>query len=268
MADVPPYPGTPRWVKLSGIFIGILFLLVVIVVFTDVGGGDHGPGRHASPGEAGGHRRWGQLVLLGIFVLAGVAPNWGWLVDRGLPRLGRSAIVRRWPLWPRSARMPMTMTPRLRKLVLIAHVTASVGSLGAVAAFLALAVVGLTSQGAQMVRAAYIANGLIAWTIILPLILASLLIGLVQSLSTPWGLFRHYWVLAKLLLTVVTLYVLLNQLDGISHIAGVATETTVSSADLLGLRRSLRFHAAGGLVVLLVLVALSIYKPRGMTRYG
>ncbi|MPZ12108.1 MAG: hypothetical protein GEU89_18145 [Kiloniellaceae bacterium] len=162
----------------------------------------------------------------------------------------------------------MGMAPRLRKFVLTAHVTASVGALGAVAVFLALAVAGLSSRNAQLVRAAYIANGLIAWTVILPLLLTALLIGLVQSLSTPWGLFRHYWVLAKFLLTIVTLYVLLNQLDRISQIAGVAAESTLSAAELLGLRRSLRFHAAGGLVVLLLLVALSIYKPRGMTRYG
>src|SRR3546814_1581409 len=52
------------------------------------------------------------------------------------------------------------------------------------------------------------------------------------------------------------------------HSAAVAAETTLSSADLLGLRRSLRTHATGGLLVWLALVALSIYKPRGMTRYG
>jgi hypothetical protein len=71
-------------------------------------------------------------------------------------------------------------------------------------------------------------------------------------------LFRHYWVLAKLLLAVLTIIVLLLQMDGISYLAAVAAETTFSSADLLGLRRSLRFHAAGGLVVLLVTVTLSI----------
>jgi hypothetical protein len=162
----------------------------------------------------------------------------------------------------------MIMGPGLRKLVLTAHVTSSVGSLGAVAVFLALAIVGLTSQDAQTVRAAYIANGLIAWYLILPLILASLLIGVVQSLVTPWGLFRHYWVLAKLVLTVFTVFVLLLQMDGISYVAGVAAETALSADDLLGLRRSMRFHAAGGLVVLLMLVALSIYKPKGVTRYG
>jgi hypothetical protein len=162
----------------------------------------------------------------------------------------------------------MTMTPRLRKLALTAHVMSAVGSLGSVAVFLALAVAGLTSQDAQMVRAAYLAMEFTAWYVIVPLAFASLLTGLVQSLGTQWGLFRHYWVLAKLLLTVLTIIVLLLQMEGISYMAGVAAETTLSGADLLGLRRSLRFHAAGGLLVLLVTTTMSVYKPRGMTRYG
>ena len=162
----------------------------------------------------------------------------------------------------------MIMTPGLRNFALTAHVTSSVGSLGAVAAFLALAVAGLTSQDAQMVRAAYLAMGFSAWFVIVPLVLASLLTGLVMSLGTPWGLFRHYWVLVKLLLTVLTTIVLLLQMEPISYMAAVAADTTLSGADLLGLRRSLRFHAAGGLLVLLVTTTLSVYKPRGMTPYG
>jgi hypothetical protein len=95
----------------------------------------------------------------------------------------------------------MIMAPRLRKFTLTAHVAFSVGWLGAVAGFLALAVAGLTSQDAQTVRAAYLAMELTAWFVIAPLSLASLLTGLVQSLGTTWGLFRHYWVVAKLLTT-------------------------------------------------------------------
>ncbi len=253
MTDVPPYPGAPRWVKISVILIGALIMLLVVVAFVGVEG--HGPGRQASPGEVGHGRRSGLLILLATLTFGVMALNWPWLVDR---------ISH----WTSTGRKPIAMTPAVRKFVLVTHVTSSVGSLGAVAVFLMLAVVGLASQDSQVVRAAYIANGVIAWHIVLPLILAALLIGVMQSLATPWGLLRHYWVLAKLLLTVVTLYVLLNQMDGISYIAAVATETALSEVDLLGLRRSLRLHAIGGLLVLLVLVALSIYKPRGMTRYG
>lgn len=94
------------------------------------------------------------------------------------------------------------MTPALRKLALTAHVTSSVGWLGAVGGFLALALAGLTSQDAQMVRAAYLATDVITWFVIVPLAFGSLLTGLVVSLATPWGLFRHYWVLVKFLLTI------------------------------------------------------------------
>ncbi|MGH6897166.1 MAG: hypothetical protein ACREJ5_11565 [Geminicoccaceae bacterium] len=162
----------------------------------------------------------------------------------------------------------MTMTPRLRKFALTAHVTSSVGFLGAVAGFLALAVAGLTSQDAQMVRAAYLAMELTTWSVIVPLSFASLLTGAVQSLGTPWGMIRHYWVLVKLVLTVLTTIVLLLQMDPIGYMARVAAETTLSSADLRGLRGSLATHAAGGLLVLLVTTTLSVYKPRGTTRYG
>ena len=54
----------------------------------------------------------------------------------------------------------MTMTASLRKFALTAHVTCSVGWLGAVAGFLALAVTGLTSPDAQMVRAAYLGTSM------------------------------------------------------------------------------------------------------------
>ena len=160
------------------------------------------------------------------------------------------------------------MTPGPRKFVLTAHVASSVATLGAVAGFLALSIAGLASQSAQMVRAAYLSMELTAWFVILPLLLASLLTGLVQALGTTWGLFRHYWVLVKLLVTILVTVVLLLQMEGIGYLASVASETTLSGADLLGLRRSIRTHAAGGLLVLLLPVALSIYKPRGMTRHG
>jgi hypothetical protein len=162
----------------------------------------------------------------------------------------------------------MIMTPRLRKFALVMHVTSSVGSLGAIAGFMALALAGLTSQDAQMVRAVYLAMEFTTWSVIVPLILASLLTGLVSSLGSTWGLFRHYWVLIKFLLTVFATVVLLLQTQPIGYMARAAAETLLSSADLRGLRMSLVIHAAGGLLVLLVATALAVYKPRGVTRYG
>jgi len=160
------------------------------------------------------------------------------------------------------------LSPALRKFALTAHVTFSVGWLGAVAGFLALAITGLRSPNAQTVRAAYVAMELIGWFVIVPLSFASLISGLVQSLGTTWGLFRHYWVLIKFLITILATLLLLVHMQPTSHIARVVTETTLSSGDLRGLRVQLIADAAAALVALLVTTTLSIYKPKGMTRYG
>lgn len=163
----------------------------------------------------------------------------------------------------------MIMSPGLRKFALTAHVTASVGWLGAIIGFLALAVAGLTSQDAQTVRGAYIAMELTARFVIVPLSFASLLTGLVQSLGTKWGLFRHYWVLFKLLINVFANIVLLIYMPTLNYLAAVVRETTVSGGDLGGLRDpSPVLHAGAALLLLIVATVLGVYKPRGLTRYG
>ena len=161
----------------------------------------------------------------------------------------------------------MTMTSRLRKFVLTAHITFTVGWLGAVAGFLALAIAGLTSQDAQRVRAAYLAMELTARFVIVPLSFAPLLTGPILSLGTPWGLFRHYWILVKLLITILSTLILLVHMQPISHLAGVAAETTLSSADL-GMQRQMVVASGAALLALLVATALAVYKPRGLTPYG
>src|SRR5437763_14635326 len=162
----------------------------------------------------------------------------------------------------------MAMPPRLRKSALTAHVTSSVGWLGAVAGFLALAVAGLISRDAQTVRAVYLVMDLTAWYVIVPLCFASVLTGLVSSLNTTWGLFTHYWVLLKILVTIPSSLMLLVHMSPISYIAGVAANTPWSIADLRGLKVQLVIEAGAAVLVLLVATALSVYKPRGMTRYG
>jgi len=146
----------------------------------------------------------------------------------------------------------MTMTPGLRKFALTTHVTSSVGWLGAVGAFLALAIAGLVSQDAQIVRAAYLAMHLTTWFVIVPLCLAALLTGIVQSLGTTWGLFRHYWIVTKLLLTVLATIILLVHTQPIDRVAGVAAQTTLAAGDLRQLRIQLVGDACAALFVLLV----------------
>jgi hypothetical protein len=160
----------------------------------------------------------------------------------------------------------MIMTPRVRKLALTAHVTSSVGWIGAVVVFLALAVIGLTSEDAQTSRGAYLVMEPAAWYVLVPLAVTSLLTGLIQSLGTAWGLFRHYWVLFKLLINVLATLILLIYTQTLSHLAGVAADP---AADLGVVRSpSPAFHAVLALLLLLVATVLAVYKPRGVTPYG
>lgn len=159
----------------------------------------------------------------------------------------------------------MTLAPGPRKLVLIVHLTTSVGWIGAVVAYLALGVAAVTTPDAQTVRAAWIAMDLIGWFAIVPLAIAALLTGICISLGTAWGLFRHYWVVISLVLTVLATAVLLLHMPTVDAVATLARE-----ADIAALRRYRGdlFHPAVGLLVLLAIAVLNVYKPRGLTRYG
>lgn len=162
----------------------------------------------------------------------------------------------------------MTLTPSLRKFVLTAHITFTVGWLGAVAGFLALALAGLTSQEAQIVRAAYLAMELIARFVIVPLSFAPLLTGPLLSLGTPWGLFRHYWILIKLLITVLCTIIMQVHMQPIISLADAAAKTAVFSVDLHQMQIQMVVAAAAALLALLATTILAVYKPRGLTPYG
>lgn len=147
----------------------------------------------------------------------------------------------------------MQMTHPFRDIALSIHVIASVGWAGALGVFLAHALAGLFSTDEQVVRAMYMAMGISAWFVILPLSVASFATGVIQALGTAaWGLFRHYWIVFKLVMTVTATVVLLMKLAPISYLAEMAAQPTFSSTDLLGLRTSTMLHAAGGVIVLVL----------------
>ncbi len=160
----------------------------------------------------------------------------------------------------------MTLSPRVRTVSLTAHVTSSVGWLGAVVTFLALAIIGLTSEDPKTVRGAYLVMEPAAWYVLVPLAFASLLTGIIEGLGTTWGLFRHYWVFFKLLITAVATVVLLTYMETFRLMAGVAADP---SADLDLVRNpSPALHAVLALLLLLVATVLAVYKPPGLTPYG
>lgn len=157
------------------------------------------------------------------------------------------------------------MAPGVRKLALAVHLISSIGWIGTVVAYLALGVAANMSRDAQTVRAAWTAMNLIGWWAIVPLAIGALVTGIVMSLGTQWGLFGHYWTLISLLLTVLCTVVLLQHMPGVSAIAEMAQQMDDARVSAFG---GDLFHPGVGLLVLLVVDVLNVYKPAGVTPYG
>ena len=158
----------------------------------------------------------------------------------------------------------MAMPPQIRKIVLTAHVSSSVGWLGGIACFLALAVSGISTHDLPAVHVAYLGMNWIGWRVLVPLSFASLLSGIVQSLGTEWGLFRHYWVLFKLAINVLASTVLLLFMLELRSLVALNASERVTEL----MSPSPLIHASVGLMLVLMATVLSVYKPRGMTAYG
>lgn len=159
------------------------------------------------------------------------------------------------------------MTPRIRKFVLTSHITFSVGWLGAVAVFIVLAIAGLTTIDNQLARSYSLAMKSSAWFVILPFCLSSLFTGIAQAIWTKWGLFRHYWIVVKLFLTVVSTILLLLHLQPISYLAEATADTSFSSSQQAEKFIDLIVKAAAAILALLAATTISIYKPWGKVHY-
>src|SRR5258708_4979471 len=158
------------------------------------------------------------------------------------------------------------MTPALRKLSLTAHVTLSIRWIGAVAAFLAWRVAGVTRRNPEVVRSAYISMDLISRFIIIPMCFAALLTGIIEALCTPWGLFRYYWVTIKFALTLIATFLLLMHQNVIAQAAkraGGAAAAQLLASDFTPLKIELVRKSALAIGLLLGITALGIYKPWG-----
>ena len=160
----------------------------------------------------------------------------------------------------------MLLSASFRKALLLTHVVSSAGWVGTVAAFLVLAFTGLYAADAAEIRGVYMAMEPMTILLIVPLAFLSLLTGVLQALGTPWGLFRHYWIIFKFLINLVSLPILLLH-TGIIHRVAVAARMNGLSA-FHEERVQLVVASLAALVALFIAMLLSVYKPRGVTGYG
>lgn len=153
----------------------------------------------------------------------------------------------------------------MRRPVLVVHIICSVGWIGAAIGYLALGVAAQVNPQTAVVRAAWVGMELIGWFVLVPLGGLALLTGVVLSLITRWGLLQHYWVVIALVLTTVALAVLVWHMPAVSAAAALALAGDDGATARLG---GDVVHPALGILVLVVVAVLNIYKPRGLTRLG
>jgi hypothetical protein len=80
-----------------------------------------------------------------------------------------------------------------------------VGWFGIVAARLVLEIVAATSSALDVARAGYLFTAALDRAAFPPAALATLLTGIVLSVGTLWGLFRYWWIMVKMVLTVAVI---------------------------------------------------------------
>lgn len=157
----------------------------------------------------------------------------------------------------------MVMPQNLRKFTLTSHITFSVGWLGAIAVFLALAITALTTVNKQVAQATYVAMEISTLYIIIPFCIASFITGLIQALGTKWGLFKYYWIIVKLFLTIVMTALLFLHLKPISYLSGVAMDMSSYKIEASHTLIDLIVKASAAVLGLIIITTISIYKPWG-----
>ena len=149
----------------------------------------------------------------------------------------------------------MRLTPRWRKATLTVHVATSVGWLGVDLVLLALGITGLAGWRPEVV---YPAMGYVGLALFSPLSFLVWLIGVFYAWTTPWGVLRHWWVIAKLTIVTVMLALVLLALRP-NLVAALEAAGALDRQH----RLNLLIAPAVSSTLLVIATTLSTYKPWG-----
>jgi len=174
-------------------------------------------------------------MLLSAMIAAGLKPRF--------PRLGRTS----------------------RKVWLTLHIGIGVGWLGVGLGMLFLSIVGMTTDRHEVRHHTYALMESFDLALAIPSAFLAIFTGAVVSLGTPWGLVKHRWVLAKLIIAL-SLPVLSTFESTWVEVLVERTEDPAAEPGRTGIQ------LIGILAVFLTLLwtatILSVFKPGGRTRWG
>jgi hypothetical protein len=146
-----------------------------------------------------------------------------------------------------------------RRPLLVVHVTAGVSLIGTTLVLLALGISGLRGADPWTV---YPAASLVKPWLVAPLAVIALTSGLVQTVTSEWGLVSYWWVVIKFtVMAVLTVVVLLVPAPGLATIAHTAAGQITDQQ-----RLRVALFPAAALTLLILNVVLGIYKPRWRLR--
>ncbi len=158
----------------------------------------------------------------------------------------------------RQRRQPPRLSSRARRALLSAHILVSVGLLGDVAGFMAVAIRAAGTDDREAARAYYDILAMFSTFFGIPLSFAALLTGIGLGLGTKWGVLRYPWTMAKLTLLVTV--ILMGAL-----VLGPSVEQMRDGSG--GVEGRILLGAGWDLVALGTATVLSVFKP-GKARQG
>lgn len=158
----------------------------------------------------------------------------------------------------------------MRKFVLLAHILSAVSWIGVDLVMGVLSFRGLTTDDPQTLATAYGGLALFCVPLLLTLGLLTLTTGVVLGLGTRFGLARYWWVVTKLVITVVLCVLVLVLLRPTLAEAGTQTALVDGTLPerLTDVRRDMIFPPIVSTSALLFASWLSVYKPWGVTPRG
>jgi hypothetical protein len=151
------------------------------------------------------------------------------------------------------------LSPGLRKWIVAAHVLIGVGWFGITLAKLVLEIVAATHGDQNVARAGYVYAAAFDRAVFPPAAIATLVTGIVLSVGTAWGLFRHWWIVVKLALTIGVI------VTGVVFV-GAWTEAALATASDIGQDSTSQWLIGAAVAHALMLGAatvISVLKPWG-----
>ncbi|WP_326632356.1 hypothetical protein OIE67_45745 [Nonomuraea fuscirosea] len=154
------------------------------------------------------------------------------------------------------------MRPRMRKTILVIHVIASVALVGEVWGLVVLNTAATLANDPALTHSAYRMMSPLVFAGGIPLSLIALTSGITLGLTSHWGVFRHYWVVGKLVLLLAVVGVGMFLFDPEGMAAATSGGRSVAEARQWG-----QVAALGAqIVMLMTATTLSVFKPRRRIR--